>query len=1098
MDDNLKNNTPTKNTNKSNTTSKLGKKSLSSDQEDKSDKYFPNLTPAHHPTGNPELTENWQSDESQSTFENDNDSSNHPTGNPEITGGWFSEDLEYSNNTSGSKISSEFDFPLDEQSYKYNNYPSKSSLNNSSPHLRKVELIDPDATRVTPSLYIRSQSQKPSNNRLGRTITYSNIKDDVPTSKGPHQGIGCIIRIVLVTIFLGILISIGILSFFIYKYYSIAATLPNVENLKQHASQFETTRILDRNGNLLYELIDPNAGRRTYVPLDNISPYAIAATIATEDKEFYNHPGYDPVAILRAFWQNYTTGNVVSGASTITQQLARTLLLSPEERNQITAQRKAREIVLAAELTRLYSKEEILELYMNENYYSNMAYGIEAAAETYFNTTADKLTLGQASFLAGLPQAPSVYDIFTNREETLKRHVQVLVLLYEVSQEKGCIDVSTNVQPICIDAEAATQALQEIEDYPFKPNEFLMKYPHWVNFIRASIESQYDPQTIYRSGFTIYTTLDPNLQDLTEDILRKQVASLADRHVTNGALVAIQPTTGEILAMVGSSDFYNEAISGQVNMATSPRQPGSAIKPITYTAAFEKGWTPATLIWDVPSEFPPSGDKEDTRIPYKPINYDEKFHGPVTVRTALANSYNIPAVKTLQFVGIYDDPNTPEKDGMINLSKRLGISSLTRQDYGLSLTLGGGEVTLLEMTSAYATFANSGLYLPPVAITRITDFQGNIIFDYKSTTGDQVIRPEHAFLTNSILSDNDARTPMFGVDSVLNLPFMVAVKTGTTNDYRDNWTLGYTPDIAIGVWVGNADYTPMESMTGVTGAAPIWAQAIKVAIQELTGNNPSSFFPPSGIVEKVICGVSGAEPSEWCPSQRSEYFAYDQLPLTKENDLWQKTHIDSWTGYLVSSYCSGYQTEKFVLNITDPWAIKWIKENNQGKSWAKNNGFSDPIFIIPERECTDGDPKPEIEFAGLSDGQIINYGSLDIYAIINATQNYKEWRLEYGIGDDPEEWRPLLEHITTQYSQPEKIYNWDISNFPIGTVTLRIYMSSTQDTYAEKRLHLNFQVPTLMPTLTSSPTQTPTSTFTNTPTLTPSETSTPTQTDMAP
>ncbi len=352
------------------------------------------------------------------------------------------------------------------------------------------------------------------------------------------------------------------------------------------------------------------------------------------------------------------------------------------------------------------------------------------------------------------------------------------------------------------------------------------------------LETEYDSQTIYHSGFTIYTTIDPQLQEKAEKIVKKQIDDLADRHVTDGALVAIQPSTGEILAMVGSADFYNEAISGQINMAVSPRQPGSSIKPLTYVAAFEKGWTPSTLIWDVPSEFPPSGNPDDQRPPYKPVNYDGNFHGPVTVRDALANSFNVPAVKTLNFIGIYDNPATPEKEGFIEFARKLGITTLTRDDYGLSLTLGGGDVSLLEMTGAFGAYANNGVLVPRVAITKIVDYQGKVVFEYKPDPGKQVVRPEHAYLISSILSDREARVPMFGSDPVINLSFTVAVKTGTTNDFRDNWTLGYTPDLAVGVWVGNADYTPMNNTTGLTGAAPIWAQFMEFGISKLTGGNP--------------------------------------------------------------------------------------------------------------------------------------------------------------------------------------------------------------------------------------------------------------------
>ncbi|HEX2998168.1 MAG TPA: transglycosylase domain-containing protein, partial [Anaerolineales bacterium] len=510
---------------------------------------------------------------------------------------------------------------------------------------------------------------------------------------------------------------------------------------------------------------------------------------AAEDKDFYNHPGFDVWAIVRALWKNYWTEGEGGGASTITQQLARTLLLSPEERAQRTYARKAREIILAAEITRRYTKEEILELYLNENNYGNLSYGIEAAAETYFGKTANQLDLSEASFLAGLPQSPAIYDIYTNRDVTLARQQQVLVLMYEASQQYGCIKVSNSDVPICVDAVTATNAANDIKNRTFNPPVMNARYPHWVNFIRSELEEMYDAQTIYRSGFTVYTTIDPTLQDEAQRLVTEQVSLLTDKNAHNGALVAIKPSTGEILAMVGSPDFNNEAISGQINMADSPtRQPGSSIKPVNYVAAFEKGWTPATLIWDVPSEFPPSGDPNDTREPYRPVNYDGDYHGPVTVRTALSNSFNIPAVKTLDFVGIYDNPSTPQKDGMIGMAERLGITSFTRPDYGLALTLGGGDVSLLELTGAYSVFANGGKRVPPIAILKIVDFTGKVVYEYTPPQGEQVIRAEHAFLISSILSDNDARSWMFGRNSLLNLPFQVAAKTGTTNDFRDNWT----------------------------------------------------------------------------------------------------------------------------------------------------------------------------------------------------------------------------------------------------------------------------------------------------------------------
>ena len=845
---------------------------------------------------------------------------------------------------------------------------------------RRVNEIDLAATQVSSTPFGRQASSPPPDRETKKDASRRTqpVKVGRPKKRGTA---GCFLRLLIILLFLGICGVLAAGSVVIYQYYTIAAQLPGINNLRERASQFETTRILDRNGNVLYEILDPNAGRRTYVPLAKISPYLIAATLATEDKEYYNHPGFDPLAIARAFWQNYTTGETVSGASTITQQLARTLLL-PEEKNVRTYERKAREIVLASEITRQYTKEEILELYLNENYYGNLAYGIEAAAETYFNTTADKLNLAQGAFLAGLPQAPAVYDIYSNREETLARYQQVLDLLVIDSREKNCIYVSTAVQPVCVDQDTAARAAVELQNYNFQPSRDTMRYPHWVNYIRSLLEAQYDPQTIYRSGFTVYTTLDPGLQDDAEKIVKDQVLAMANHNVSDGALVAIRPSTGEILAMVGSADFYNDAIAGQVNMATSStRQPGSAIKPFTYIAAFEKGWTPATLIWDVPSDFTPSGQPNDPGPRYKPVNYDGKFHGPVSVRMALSNSYNIPAVKTLNFVGIYENPDAPGQGGLVPLLKRVGFTSLNRKDYGLSLTLGGGEVSLLEMTGGYAVLADGGRKVPPVSITQIVDHSGNTVYQYKPPAGEQVIRVEHAFLISSILSDTQARIPAFGTNPVINLPFQAAAKTGTTNDFRDNWTMGYTPDLTVGVWVGNADYTPMRDTTGLTGAAPIWAQFMKSAIQRLTGGNPTPFTKPAAIVERVVCAVSGTEPSEWCPEQRTEYFASDQLPPSKDNDLWKKGLVDTWTDLWSSPACSTFTEERFAINVSDPFAQKWLKDSKEGQDWADKMGFTKPIFFSPSRECKATDPRPNLSFSNLTEGQTITSSPLEIFGV---------------------------------------------------------------------------------------------------------------------
>ena len=950
---------------------------------------------------------------------------------------------------------------------------------------QQVAQNDPHATQVAT---VRS-SKAPTRRKANKPAK----KFSIPAGcSGNAAAIGAFV--VVVMFLLGSIAAV-------IAYFSIAVTLPSVDDLRSRSAQFETTRILDRHGNTLYEILDPNAGRRTFVKLDQISPALVAATIATEDKDFYNHPGFDPVAITQAIWANITSQGNGPGASTITQQLARALLLSPEERVERSVSRKVREIILAAEITRQYSKDEILELYLNEIYYGNLSYGIEAAAATYFGpgidgqanefnpqgTTpngrlADDLSLAQAAFLAGLPQSPAVYDIHTNRDLTLSRNRDVLSLMYLLSDEQDCIYVSNWPSKVCVSMDQALQAADVMSAYNFPTPNIQMRYPHWVNYIRSQLEAQYDAQTIYRSGFTVTTTLDASLQDLAQQSVSSQVAMLYDNNARNGALVAIQPSTGQILAMVGSADFENEEIDGQINMAISnTRQPGSAIKPFTYLAAFEKGWTPATLLWDVPTKFSPSGDPNDPSPAYEPVNYDGNFHGPVTVRAALANSYNIPAVKALEFVGIYDDPNTDAKEGLIGMAKKLGIDSLTRTDYGLSLTLGGGEVSLLQMTQAYAVLANQGAKLPVVSVLKITDFQGNTIFEHEQSEPEQVISAQHAYLMSSILSDYEARQPMFGMNPVINLPFYnrVAAKTGTTNNYRDNWTMGYSPDIAVGVWVGNADYSEMIGTTGITGAGPIWANFMTQAIPFLTGGEPTPFQAPENIVEYTICKISGTMPSNKCPEQTTEIFAADQPPLKAEEDLWKKVVLDTWTGLRANQFCKDSTKEEDTFNVSDVWAQKWIRKDDMGKNLAQSLGFEEPIFFTPTDECDNNTRLPSLAFVNIQEGDVLSEETINLRVSANADNGFAFWRIDIAQGTNPDkkEWTTLYSS-EVPLSQPADVFTLNLGEYQQGDYSLRLYMEGKEGGYYEKIVHflntyaIPTTIPTEEPTATSMPTET--------------------------
>jgi 1A family penicillin-binding protein len=840
------------------------------------------------------------------------------------------------------------------------------------------------------------------------------------------------------------LVSLGLA---IAGYTYIAIGLPAPEELRTRSATFASTKIYDRNGGLLYEVFDPQGGRRTLVPLEDISSDLRQATIATEDKRFYQHPGVDPIGIARAVWQNVTEKSIVSGASTITQQLARTVFLSPEERAQRTLSRKVKEAVLATEITRRYSPDDILEIYLNTIYYGNLAYGIEAAAETYFGKRAANLSLAEAALLAGLPQSPAIYDPFTNPEAAKARQSIVLGLM----AEEGYI---TPAQ-----AEAARS-----EELQFVAQRTDIQSPHFVTYVRQLLEQKYGSAVLYQSGLQVYTTLDPRLQGIAERAAREQVAAMADKHATNAALVAIRPITGEILAMLGSVDFSNPEIDGQVNVALRLRQPGSAIKPVTYAAAFEKGWTPATLLMDVPTEFP-----DGANPPYKPTNYDEKFHGPVLVRTALGSSYNIPAVKTLQYVGL---------PVFLEMAHRLGIYSLNRPDYGLSLTLGGGDVTLLELTGAYAAFANGGRRVPPVAVLRIVDNYGRVIEEYHPPEGQQIISPPHAYLITSILSDNEARTPAFGPNSVLKLSRPAAAKTGTTNDWRDNWTVGYTPDLVAGVWVGNSDNTPMARISGVAGAGPIWHNFMEEALADTP---PREFTRPEGIETIEICADSGTVPSKVCPRKKWEIFAAGQGPLGPEHDIHQMVRIDRTTGQRATEFCPENLIEERYFQVYPL----------DGREWAEQHGIPQP----PTETCTLHPGPAQVAIFQPLEGEQVE-GIVPVVGRANMP-DFSHYVVEYGVTHDPGAWGPVSGPHNTPV-ESGLLAQWDTRGLHNMGHSLRVLVFDHHGTVVEARVHVVVANPTPTPPPTPLPTDTPLPTPTPTDTATPGPTATPTPTTIPP
>lgn len=642
--------------------------------------------------------------------------------------------------------------------------------------------------------------------------------------------------------------SVTILMFFALvlagtwaTHYFIFEGLPEVSELTGKPLAASSS-IVDRNGTELYSLYDDE--NRTIVPLSKISTQLIQATIAIEDQTFFTHHGFSPKGIARAVKSN-VQGELVQGGSTITQQLVKNRLLTSER----TYTRKLRELVLAVMVERAYPKEEILEMYLNTVPYGGSTYGIEAAAQRYFNTSADKLTLAQSALIAGLPQSPSVYSPYGSNPELAKmRQQEVLRRMVEDGY---------------ITTEQAAAAQHEELVYNTDSTQILA--PHFVMYVRQLLADEYGEEMLTTGGLTVKTTLDLDTQNETQKIVTDEINTLKNLRIKNGAALVTNPKTGEILAMVGSINYFDFANDGQVNVVLRPRQPGSSIKPLTYALALERGMGVLSTIDDSPISYTQAGSP-----PYAPRNYDGKYHGRVTLKEALASSYNIPAVKLLAMLGI---------NSVIDRAEAMGITTWTdRSRYGLSLTLGGGEVRMLDLATLYGVFANQGYRVDTNPILEVIDNTGKVLYrnecayDESKCTRRLALDPKAAYLITNILSDNKARSPAFGSLSTLYIPNQeVAVKTGTTNSLRDNWTVGYTTDRVVAVWVGNNDNTPMSYVaSGITGASPIWNKIIRTQLDDAS---PHSFNPPSGLVQLPGCKnsttnyfVAGTEPRGGCPT----------------------------------------------------------------------------------------------------------------------------------------------------------------------------------------------------------------------------------------
>jgi penicillin-binding protein 1C len=811
-----------------------------------------------------------------------------------------------------------------------------------------------------------------------------------------------------------------------YAYF--AKDLPDSNTLIERASTFKTTKIYDRTGqHVLYEIFDPLGGRRTRVSLGDIPLDLRNATIAFEDQNFYTNPGFDYRGLLRIAWYAIR-GDRIMGGSTITQQLIKTVLLSPEQ----TIDRKIKEIILSVEVSRRFSKDQILEMYLNENNYGNLSYGVEAAAENYFGKTAKELTLSESALLAGLPQAPALH---TASVEAMKE------------QRARVLDSMLREGYITVEQTVAAKA----EPIRLNQTRYSIEAPHFVMYVRDLLERRYGTQALYTGGLSVYTTLDLDMQHLAEQRVTAQVDKLRTQfNAKNAALVAIRPDTGEILTMVGSVDYFDNTIDGQVNIATSDRQPGSAFKPFAYVTAFgaadlldadgkpKPPLSPATMVMDVRTSF-----NDYPNPPYIPENVDGKWRGPLRLRQALAMSENIPAIKVTDYAGI---------KSIIATAHKMGITGLTREGYyGLSITLGGGEVKLLDMAFAYSVFANNGVMagaavppaerkvgladITPAAILRVVDSDGKILEEFREPERKEVIKPQAAYMLTDIMSDNAARAPFFGWDNPLYLTRPAAAKTGTTTDWRDNWTMGYTPELVTGVWVGNSDNAQMKYSFGSTAAAPLWhdfMEEVYLTISPFKETKPSAFRAPAGLERVEVCAVSGLKATKNCPNKAMELFLKGQTP-TKDCDVHQVFKIDRVNGNLATPQTPPEDVEEKVFEIFPPEAADWLREANIAqppKEYSdRGTGLGGDLAILT--------PRPYSYVRGI------------VPVLGNAkVGDFRLYKMEFGEGLAPAGWTQIgpLHYNTVDNNLLE---NWDTAGLKGGVYLLQLSAVQNNNNYSQ-------------------------------------------------
>jgi 1A family penicillin-binding protein len=831
----------------------------------------------------------------------------------------------------------------------------------------------------------------------------------------------------------GFFVIVALVLFVAILFAWYAKDLPRPDKVQRTTGL--STVILDRNGESLYDIFED--ANRIPVSFVELPQYCKDATIAVEDKDFYKHQGLSTAGIARALISTVLFHNL-QGGSTLTQQLVKNVLLTNEQ----TIPRKIKEAILAIQIERKYTKDQILQMYLNEAPYGGTTAGMESASQLYFGTSVKDLNLVQCAILAGLPQDPNNYSPFIGMPKAyIARTQHVLARM----REDGYINA--------FEESAARKLLDTTQ---FAKDTGSLRAPHFVAYIKDQLVAKFGSGEVEGGGLRVTTTLDWKLQQKAQNIVREEVDKAKYLKVSNGAAVVIDPKTGEILAMVGSKDYTATDTSGfKFNVPVQGlRQPGSSIKPFTYATAFKKGYTASTVLMDVDTKYP-SGDPKKPE--YDPKNYDGKFRGPMLLRYALGNSINTIAVKVLALVGVRDALET---------AYDMGISSLSPTDdnlkrLGLSMTLGGGEVTLLDLTSAYGVFATAGERLAPVSILKVEDSSGKVLYQYNPPSPQRVLPADVAYMVSDILSDNDARKIEFGSNSYMNIPgFSVAAKTGTTDDKRDNWTIGYTPSIVVGTWVGNNDNSPMSPTlaSGLTGAAPIWN---RIMVSALSGRKDEPFSRPGNIIEMDIDAYGGGTPQSGQPTRKERFIKgteptgpapiYQNIKVSKHDNNKLANPVEIATGQ--------YDLKSFIVfkeqdPVSSDGKNRWQEAIN---AWVSSN-LTDAKYRPPTDTYSGSDQQIGIHVTSPTDNQQVNSNDVNVQLSV-ATVNDLD-RIEISVDGS---------NVKTLH---DKSVNETI-HMDNGSHTLHIEAVDNKGNHAGNDLHLGINTPYVSPTPSPTPTPTP-------------------------